>query len=143
MYSIYDSINNEKDKSYSISQEKIKLLSEGGLTGNEVKELINSLVNRKIELFMKRIMKEQFDKFVGATMGIWDSMTVGEMRKLDKTTIHGVAAKMFEYPFNIAYFFKQEGTGEGPTYVFLNKEADKVYSVSTTLFKSQIEGHIH
>lgn len=130
MYPIYKCMNNiiEKLEIDGIPLEKLELLFEGDpLREKAIKELVIDLVNEKIELFIKKVMKEQFNKFIDITMDIWDNMVIGEILKLDKTAIHGIATGMFEYPFNITYFFKQEGP-EGPEYTFLDNDANKIYS---------------
>lgn len=138
MYSIYECMNSviKELKTDGIPPEKLEFLSEdfstiysseNSLKEKAMKELVDDLVNEKIKLFIKKVMKRQFDKFIDTTMDIWDNMATGEILKLDKTIIHGTAAGMFGYPFNITYFFKQEGP-EGPQYTFLDDDANKIYS---------------
>ena len=125
---MYDVV--EKLKGEDISIEKIRFLFDGPSIIKDtplLKKVIKDLANERINLFIEKIMKKQFDKFIDDTMSIWDDMVTGEIRKLYKTEIHGATADMFEYPFNITYFFKQEGP-EGPEYTFLDDDANKVYS---------------
>lgn len=119
---MYDSIEELKDEDISI--ENLRVLFDAP---NLLKKAIKDLVEERIKLFIKEIMRKQFSKFIENTMNIWNDMDYGEIRKLDKTKIQGTAAGMFEYPFNITYFFKQQGP-EGPEYTFLDDDANKVYS---------------
>lgn len=132
MYTIYkdmyDIIEELKDEDISI--EKIRFLfDEPYILKNTslLKKAVRDLADERIKSFIEKVMKKQFDSFIDDTMGIWNDMVVGEIRKLDKTTIQGTAAGMFEHPFNIVYFFKQQGP-EGPEYTFLDDDANKIYS---------------
>lgn len=119
---MYDIIEKVKDEDIPI--EKIRLLFNDR---SLLKKAIKDLADERIKSFIEKVMKKQFDAFIADTMGIWNDMTFGEIRKLDKTAIYGTAAGMFGYPFNVAYFFKQQGP-EGPEYTFLDDDANKVYS---------------
>ena len=127
---MYDIVEELKDE--DIPSEKLKLLFNDRSLSTVVcfttlKKAIKDLADERIKEFIKKVMKKQFDAFIADTMGIWNDMTFGEIRKLDKTAIYGTAAGMFGYPFNVAYFFKQQGP-EGPEYTFLDDDANKVYS---------------
>lgn len=119
---MYDIIEKSKDEDIPI--EKLKLLFDDPPL---LKKAIKELADERIRSFIKKVMRSQFDSFIEDTMGIWNNMAVGEVRKLDKTAIYGTAAGMFEPPFNVAYFFKQQGP-EGPEYTFLDDDVNKVYS---------------
>lgn len=127
---MYDVVEELKDEDIPI--EKLKLLFNDRSLSTVVcfttlKKVIKDLADERVKEFIKKVMKKKFDAFITDTMGIWNDMTFGEIRKLDKTAIYGSAAGMLEYPFNITYFFKQEGP-EGPEYTFLDDDANKVYS---------------
>lgn len=125
---MYDVVKKLKDEDISI--EKIRFLFDGSSIIKDtplLKKVIKDLANERINEFIKKVMKKQFSEFITDTMGIWDDMVTGEIRKVYKTELYGSAAGMFEYPFNVTYFFKQEGP-EGIEYTFLDDDANKVYS---------------
>ena len=132
MYSIYgcmrDALEEVKVDSGKV-KELMQQIGEGNSldTNNLLNEVANELVSQKVALFTEKVMKAHFEKFIDSTMDIWNNMTMGQILKVDKETIHDSLLNMFEYPFNIVYFFKQQGP-EGTEYTFLDNDANKVYS---------------
>lgn len=119
---MYDVVEKLKDEDIQI--EKIRLLFNDR---SLLKKAIKDLADERINSFIKKVMRKQFDSFINDTMGVWNDMDFGEIRKLDKTAIYGTAAGMFGYPFNVTYFFKQQ-VPEGIECTFLDDEANKIYS---------------
>ena len=134
MNSIYGdidkSITNWDD--YQVTYKDLEPLLEGTTTEASARTCVNIIIHKRLKLFMERIMTEQFRIFINDTKDIWDNMNTGQILQVNHDTvvnghsIHYNSISMFEYPYYVCYFGKQEGI-EGPIYVFFNKTMDKVY----------------
>ena len=81
-----------------------------------------------------KIINKKFEDFSKYNEGIFDVMDYGQIIPVNKDTVfrrHRMhPLDMFNSPFNIAYFGKQDG-GEGDFHIFFDKNMDKLYSYFT------------
>ena len=84
-----------------------------------------------------KVVDDDFDGFIKNNRGLLEDMTYGEIveilandsvRRAGSRKVYHLGSKqMMKDPYNVKYIGKIEG-GEGPLYVFLDANMDKLYS---------------